>query len=124
MPVTAAIEGQVLTTSGASPQSKQFVWPGPGAPGVSVSGNVGGTQLNFINIQGPWALFQFFLSADRGQAAGSGYSYEWTPKTGTQPMTVSGRPVRLRFDLNMGNAPPIFQKGYLASLGCVSKIVQ
>ena len=124
MPVTAAIEGQTLTTSGSSPQSNQFVWPGPGAPGVSISGNVGGTQLNFINIQGPWALFQFFLSADRGQAAGGGYSYEWTPKTGTQPMTVSGRPVRLRFDLNMGNAPPIFQKGYLASLGCVPKIVQ
>ncbi|MGH7869083.1 MAG: ImcF-related family protein, partial [Candidatus Dormibacteraceae bacterium] len=92
MPVTATIEGQTVATAGGSPQSKQFVWPGPGSPGVSVSGNVGGTQLNFINIQGPWALFQFFLSADRGQASGSGYSYEWTPKTGTQPITVSGRP--------------------------------
>jgi type VI secretion system protein ImpL len=121
--VTVTIEGQTLTASGATPQSKQFVWPGPGPAGVTVSGNVGGTQLNFLNLQGPWAVFEFFRSAERSQPAAGGAIYEWIPKTGGQPITLSGRAVTLRFGLNMAGAPPIFQKGYLASLGCVSKIV-
>jgi hypothetical protein len=36
----------------------------------------------------------------------------------------SGKPVTVRFDLDMLGAPPILRPGYLASLNCVANVVR
>lgn len=39
-------------------------------------------------------------------------------------MTVDGKPVTVRFQLDMGSAPPLFQKGFFARMGCVAEIAK
>jgi len=114
--VTFDMNGQTLLAS-ASP--KQFTWTGGEMGQVRVTGSMGGTELGILNYSGPWAVFQFFSEADRWQNSGNGQSVEWVPKSGTsgQPMIVSGKPLTLRYDLEMQGAP-VFNKSFLAGMRC------
>jgi type VI secretion system protein ImpL len=117
------VDGQTgdFPTPGAP--AKQFIWPGSSAHEVRLSGKFkGGSDFVFPSYDGLWAVFEFFNDADRYQAAGSGASLEWMLRGGRQgrPVTSpsSGQPLQVRFDLDMAGAPPVFQKGYFASLAC------
>ena len=88
---------------------------------------LGGPEFGFLSYDGLWAVFRFFGDADKWQAAGSGYNFDWVPRQGQsgQPMTLStGKPLTVRYFLDMGTTAPIFQKGYLSGFQCVSQVAQ
>ena len=48
-------------------------------------------------------------------------------RTGKDPHAVmlpSGKPLTVRFEINMGNFPMIFQKGYFDRLACVADVAK
>lgn len=124
--LTLRLDGQVLTTSAANAAPKQFVWPGAGTREAKASVKFGGTDLGWSSNEGLWAVFQFFEEAERWQPAAPGsWQLEWVVRAGKNAMTLpSGRPLTVRFELNMGSAPPVFQKGYLSRLGCVADVAR
>jgi type VI secretion system protein ImpL len=121
--ITLNIHGQTLrTTGGGAPM--RFSWPGGGAQQVQLAVNIG-SDLNYPSYSGQWALFRFFGDAERSSGGGSEFSLEWTLRTsGGVVTTPSGKPVTVRFDLDMLGAPPILRPGYLASLNCVPTVVR
>jgi hypothetical protein len=64
------IDGQTSKGTG----SKQHVWTGAASHNVQISAKLsGGSDFEFQNRQGPWALFHFFADADRWSQGGDGY---------------------------------------------------
>ncbi|HEV2445812.1 MAG TPA: ImcF-related family protein [Candidatus Sulfopaludibacter sp.] len=123
--LTLRLDGQVLTTSAGSATPKQFVWPGTGVREAKASVKFGGTDLGWSSNDGLWAVFQFFEEAEKWQPAEGGYQLEWVVRAGKNAMTLpSGKPLTVRFELNMGGAPPVFEKGYLSHLGCVAEVAR
>jgi len=123
--LTLHLDGQVLTTSGGNAASKQFTWPGTTAREAKASVKFGGTDLGWSDNDGLWAVFQFFEEAERWVPSAGAYQLEWTVRAGKKAMTLpSGKPLTVRFELNMGGAPPVFEKGYLSHLGCVADVAK
>ena len=90
-------------------------------------GSLGGPELGLLEYNGLWSVFRFFGDADRWQPAGGGYNFDWVPRQGQsgQPMTLgNGKTVTVRYFLDMGTAPPVFQKNYLSGFQCVSQAAQ
>ena len=83
---------------------------------------MGGAELDILNYQVPWAVFRLFHEAEGWRAAGNVYAGEWAPRTSGQPTMSGGKQVKIPFEINLGNAPPVFQKGYFAGLVCVDGI--
>lgn len=125
--LTLHLDGQQLKSAGSGGGQAQFLWPGQRVREAKLTGSLGGPEFGFLSYEGLWAVFRFFGDADRWQAAGGGYNFEWVPRQGQsgQPMTVAGgRPLTVRYFLDMGTAAPIFQKNYLAGFNCVSQAAQ
>jgi len=120
--LTLSLDGQTMT--GTAP--KQFTWPGAATREAKASVKFGGTDLGWSRNEGLWAVFQFFEEAERWQpTSGGAWDLEWVVRAGKNAMTLpSGKPLTVRFELNMGSAPPVFQKGYLSKLGCVAEIAR
>jgi type VI secretion system protein ImpL len=123
--LTLRLDGQTLTTSAANAAPKQFTWPGAGTREAKASVKFGGTDLGWSSNEGLWAVFQFFEEAERWTPAGGSWQLEWVVRAGKNAMTLpSGKPLTVRFELNMGSAPPVFQKGYMSRLGCVADVAR
>jgi len=125
--LTLQLDGQTLKSTGAGGGQAQFLWPGQRAREAKLTGSLGGPEFGFLSYEGLWAVFRFFGDADRWQSAGGGYNFDWVPRQGQsgQPMTVSGgRPLTVRYFLDMGTTAPIFQKNYLTGFNCVSQAAQ
>jgi type VI secretion system protein ImpL len=124
--LTLSIDDQSVKASDRA--SKQLVWTPAGRSEVKLTGRFGsGPELAFADYEGPWALFQFFADADRWTSQGSVHTLTWMLRQGKagRPLTLSdGRAVTLDFELDMGKAPPFFQKGYLSTIGCVADIAK
>jgi type VI protein secretion system component VasK len=124
--LSLSIGDQTLTTSGGRLATMAFAWPGSGARQVRLTGKFGGgPDLAFATHEGLWALFRFFDEADRWQSAGNSHRLEWVLRQGRsgRPLTLpDGRPLTVRFDLEA--AAPVFRKGFLAGLNCVSRVVR
>jgi hypothetical protein len=74
-----------------------------------------------------WAAFHLFQLANQATTTGAGQSLDWiasTGKAGQAIMLPSGKPLTVRLDLDLGAAPPLFQRGYLARLTCVQDIAK
>lgn len=117
--VTLAIDGQAATFHPGSP-AQQFSWPGAG--GVRMVAHSGADAL-YPSYDGVWAVFQFFSDADRPVP-----SPEWMLKSGlsNKPVTspLTNQPIVVHFNLDMLGNPPVFQKGYFQTLGCVSEVAK
>jgi type VI protein secretion system component VasK len=125
--VTLTLDGQTLKGSGKGGEARDFTWPGASQRGANLGGNLGGGDLGFIVYDGLWAAFRFFGDADRFAESGNTYRLEWVPRQGQsgQPMTIGGgKPLTIPFQLDLKGAPPIFRKGYLSSLNCVSEVAR
>lgn len=123
--LTLRLDGQELKSSGAGGQQANFTWPGRGAREARLAGSLGGPELGWLSYDGLWAVFRLFAEAERWQPTGSGFSFEWVPKTSGQPMRLGdGRPLTVRYYLDMGTSAPIFQRNYLAGFQCVSQAAQ
>jgi type VI secretion system protein ImpL len=120
------IDGQTLNYSGggnAMPQ--QFMWRGMGAHGLKSSLKIeGGQSLGWLSNEGLWAVFHFFGQAERSLPADSGQILEWVFRTGTTPLTVNGKQVIVRLQVDMGGAPLFLLKGYFSRMACVSEVAK
>lgn len=120
------LDGQTLTYSGGAAAAKQFVWQAQGTHEAKATVRFGGgPDLAWSSNEGLWAVFQFFHKAEQWRQSGSVASLEWVIRIGRDAVTLpGGKPLTVRFDLDMGGAPPIFQKGYLGRLACVSDVAR
>lgn len=125
--VVLTLDGQKVQLSGASTTPKAFVWKGSGnheakAAVVMVKG---GSELGWVDLDGLWAVFKFFTRADRFQSSGHGQIFEWGLKAGADPLKgPGGKPLVARLELDMGDTPPVFQRGYFSRLGCVAVVAK
>jgi type VI secretion system protein ImpL len=118
--MSVTVNGQTNKGTG----SKQYIWTGSASHNVRISAKLsGGSDFEFQDRQGPWALFRFFADADRWSQAGDGYYLEWIVRQGREgrPVTVGGRELTYRFMVDTGGAAPVFQKDFLIGLRCVSQ---
>ena len=118
--MSVTIDGQ--TNKGTS--AKQYVWTGSPSHGVHISAKLsGGSDLDFQDREGPWALFRFFADADRWAQSGTGYSMEWIVRQGREgrPVTVGGKELTYRFTVDTSGAAPVFQKDFLMGMRCISQ---
>ncbi len=120
--MTLQMYGQTLTYGGDAATAKSFTWPAnPQEVKLTSSGG------NLPNYSGLWAISRFFEDADKARTAGTVTTYDWVFRAGknqTPVTTNSGAPLTVRFDLDMGASPQIFQKGFLSGLGCVSEVAK
>ena len=70
--------------------------------------------------QGLWAVFVFFDDTENWRQTGATNSLEWKQKVGRTGRVVSS----IQLELNMGGAPPVFQRGYLSGLACVTEVAR
>jgi type VI secretion system protein ImpL len=123
--LTLRLDGQTLTAPATGGTAKQFTWPGSATREAKAAVKFGGTDLGWSDNDGLWAVFQFFEEAERWVPSGGAYDLEWTVRAGKKAMTLpSGKPLTVRFELNMSGAPPVFEKGYLSRLGCVADVAK
>ena len=120
------IDGQSLNYSGGTAPPKQFTWQGPGTHGAKATVKFGGgPDLAWSNTEGLWAVFHFIGKADHREPTATGELLEWTIRIGKDPVTLpSGKPLTVRFELDMAGAPPVFQKNFAARLGCVAEVAK
>ncbi len=84
------------------------------------------TDLGFAREDGLWAAFRLFQQATSSTQQSAGQLLVWpvTSGKGGQPVTVGGQPLTVRFDLDLGQMPPIFQRGYLSRMTCIQEIAR
>lgn len=125
--ITLSINGATVSSGGAAGQPWRFAWPGAGPYEARLSVKLtGGSELAYFNFTGLWAIFEMLAASDRWTTSGNQYQVEWRLRTsvGDVLSPATGRPVTVRLRLDMLGAPPILQPGYLAALGCESRIAQ
>ena len=124
--VNLDIDGQALNYSGtgtAMPQ--QFTWKATGPHEFKSALKIEGSQpLGWLTGEGLWSVFQFFGQAERSLPSDAGQILEWIFYAGKTPMTVKGKPVTVRFQVDMGGAPLILVKGYFTRMACVSEVAR
>lgn len=119
--IQLVVDGQTADFTSPNAPAKQLVWPGP-QQGVQMNGKFkGGMTFTYPTYDGLWAAFQFVGDADKHV----GQEIEMTLRSGKQGRPVlnpSGQPVTVRLVVSAN--PPIFDRGYFASLGCVAEVAK
>lgn len=115
------MSGITLQASGRGGQSRDFMWPGRAPYGVLLKGDLGGSSLDLLRKDGLWSVFQFFGDFDTWDANNN---LSMVIRTGAGPVMVEGKPLTVRYQLDMKGAPPVFRKGYLSSLRCMPNVAQ
>ena len=115
------MSGVTLQASGRGGQSRDFMWPGRAPYGVLLKGDLGGSSLDLLRKDGLWSVFQFFGDFDTWDANNN---LSMVIRTGAGPVMVEGKPLTVRYQLDMKGAPPVFRKGYLSGLRCVPRVAQ
>jgi type VI secretion system protein ImpL len=120
------LDGQAFAYSGGDATPKQFLWQAAGAHEAKATVKFGGgPDLAWSSNDGLWAIFQFFNKAETWRPSGSGNVLEWIIRIGKDPVTLpSGKPLTVRFELDMGGSPQVFQKGYFARMACVADVAK
>jgi type VI protein secretion system component VasK len=122
------VDGQALAyTAGGPAAFKKFTWQGSGAHEAMLSVRFGNTDLGFARGEGLWAAFHLFQKANQSTSTGAGQLLEWITSSGKGSdaiMLPSGKPLTVRLSLDMGGAPPLFQRGHLAHMTCIAEIAK
>ncbi|WP_321469813.1 ImcF-related family protein [uncultured Paludibaculum sp.] len=118
------LDGQAATFGANDSTPKRFTWQGTGPHEARAGARFGG-DVTWFDRDGLWAPFHFFTEAEQFQPSGSGYSVSWIIRAGKEAMKLpNGKPLTVRFDLNMEGAPPVFMKGYWRGLRCVGEVAK
>ncbi|HSU33467.1 MAG TPA: ImcF-related family protein, partial [Bryobacteraceae bacterium] len=121
------IDGQTLNYSGGPATPKDFAWQASGPHEAKATVQFGsGPDLTWSSNDGLWAVFRFFGKADRRQPTPNGELLEWTIRIGREAVTLPGnKPLTVRLELSMpAGSPPVFQRGFLSRLSCVSQVAR
>lgn len=122
--VNLQLDGQQMSYSGGAATPKNFVWQASGTHEAKASVKFGETPLTWSNDEGLWAVFRFFDKAEQWHPSGTGNVLEWILRLGKDPVLVNGKPLTVRFELDMGGGPQVFQKGYFSHVGCVAEVAK
>jgi len=123
--ITLTIDGKTATFKNGKGDPQQFSWPGTGNQEVKLKVRfAGGSEFEMITYSEPWAVFRFFLDAERWQGSGSQHTMEWTARSTTGPMIIGGKPATVRFTLDLGGGPAIFQPGFWSASACPGAAVR
>lgn len=96
---TLDIDGQVLRYRQGASNWTPFVWPGPGTPGVKISGvTFNGRGVGFFNEPGRFGLEKMINAARRRKVDGQVFELKW-------PQGDLAVAVQLRIISNSGAAP-------------------
>ena len=118
---TLRIDGQSLDYSAGAPAaSKQFAWQGSGTHEVAATVKLGGPDIKWEDEAGPWSVFRFFSVADQRTLT----TLEWVVRVGRNAAIVNGKPLTVKYDLDMGSLPQIFQRGYFSRMSCVAEVAR
>jgi hypothetical protein len=121
--VTLTIDGSTVVFPGNDSPMKEFTWPGSEHIVKLTVKMKGGNDHTLPEYRGLWAVFEFVTEADsHGEGnptlvrrdLGSG-----DPKRIIKD-PVTDKDVTMKFEFIAD--PPVFQKGYFGSLGCVSNV--
>ncbi|MDE2401505.1 MAG: type VI secretion system membrane subunit TssM [Burkholderiales bacterium] len=97
---TVDIDGQVLRYRNAAAKWTHFVWPGPGVPGVRISGvTYDGRTVEFFNEPGHFGLEKMINSAQRKRNEAGAFELRW-------PQGALAVALQLRIVSNASNAAP------------------
>ena len=120
------LDGQTFSYSGGDAAPKPFLWQGGGTHEAKATVKFGGgPDLTWSSNEGLWSIFQFFNKAETWKPAGNGASLEWVIRIGKDPVLLpGGKPLTVRFELDMGGGPQVFQKGYFPKLSCVPDVAK
>jgi type VI secretion system protein ImpL len=120
------LDGQAFSYSGGDATPKQFIWQASGTHEAKATVKFGGgPDLAWSNNDGLWAIFQFFNKAETWHPSGNGNTLEWVIRIGKDPVLLpSGKPLTVRFELDMGGIPQLFQKGFFSRLVCVQDVAK
>jgi type VI secretion system protein ImpL len=120
------LDGQSLSYRGGDAPPKAFTWQGGGTHEARATVKFGGgPDLAWSSNDGLWAVFQFFGKAEQWRPSGNANILEWVIRIGRDPVTLpGGKPLTVRFELNMGGAPELFQKGYFSRMACVADVAR
>lgn len=117
-----SIEGNSFDFPGGAPTFRKFSWPG-GVHEVKLSAKMkDGSEFSSPTdaYKGLWSVFVFFDDTENWRQTGATNSLEWKQKVGrTGRVTAS-----VQFELDMGGAPPVFQRNYLSGLACVAEVTR
>jgi len=109
------IDGQSLTDVG---RAHQFTWQG-GESSVSLNVTAAGQKLNGPSAQGPWALFEFFNTADTW-SGNNPATLAWQLRVQFGRRTVEGPKTEVQYQLTTQGAQ-VFRKEFLAGLHCSAR---
>ena len=120
--VKVTIDGQSAEFAGAAAPAKVFTWPGA-AHGMQLTVvGKGGASYIYPTYDGLWAVFKFVGDADKR----IGSLVEMTLRAGKQGRPVlnqaTNQPVTVRLEITA--TPPVFDRGYFASVGCVTEVAK
>jgi type VI secretion system protein ImpL len=120
------LDGQQVSYSGTGVAPKTLNWLSSGTHGAKATYKKGGDN-QWDEETGLWAIFKFFYDADRADPSGSAYTLSWVMKTGKDLHAVkleSGKELTVRFQVDMGNFPMVFQKNFFARMACVADVAK
>ena len=128
MGIDLAIDGQKFTYipgSAATATAHQFQWQASGAHSVSGSFSFDKVALTWANDTGLWAVFRLIDKANHAVPSGAGQLLDWIYVSGkdSSPSLYNGKPVTVRLELATSGLP-LFQKGFLARMPCISEVAK
>lgn len=120
------LDGQAASFGASDTTPKRFTWQAGGPHEAKAAVRfAGSTDVTWFDKDGVWAPFHFFTEAEQFAPAGNGYAVSWIIRAGREAMKLpNGKPLTVRFDLNMEGAPPVFMKGYWRQLRCVGDVAK
>ena len=113
--VTVVIDGISQRFTRTSRGGGGFSWNGATARDARIEGRIGDEVVNLVEVpQGPWALFRLFELAEWEDRGGTQFGLRWNTSAG----------LVLQAELYLTGSTPIFQRGFLDGLSCVSRVVR
>ncbi len=119
------IQGVAMLDGQSTADAKPITWRASATHSAKGTLKFGTEDLGWANKDGVWAIWKFFADAETWEPAGSATNLDWIVRAGKDPMMLSnGKPMTVRFQLDMLGAPPVFQKGYLSKMVCVPDLAK
>ena len=120
--VKLTVDGQSAPFTAAAAAAKPLVWPGSAHGVQMVVTFQGGKEFIYPSYDGLWAVFRWVADAD----SKTGSVISMTLRSGKQGNPVrnpsNNQPITVRLDI--GANPPIFDRGYFSTLGCVAGVAR
>lgn len=116
-PLVTLVHGSEVARFNQNTPTNRFVWPAPSGREAQLKAQFGKNKEQVIKkATGEWAMFRLVAQSDKVDEAGGSLRAEWNA-TGKD-----ASPVSVVFSFESG--APIFQRGWLGGMSCVSQVTR